>query len=166
MDNIIVKYSGKILKYALFIFVISSLVIALFRIFDRPVVEQNITLYEQLAPNSQDQVLVVLFHFRKRCEMCLNMEKYTRDFIEAYNRKQGDKNPVEFKLMVIDDDHNANLVNRFNLYTSTIVLVNFENSKVKNTKVLVDAWQLYRDQEAFTERLKNEMNAFMENNNE
>ncbi len=158
--------AGNILKWVLLVFVLASLVMAIYRVSDRTPVRSDISLFEQLNPASGNQVMIVLFHFRERCETCLKMEQYTRDFLDAYNARMNTGSKVQFKLAVINDDRNLNLVRRFNLYTSTIVLVEFENGDEKQVKVIRDAWQLYRDKEAFTAMLEDEMRSFLQHDHE
>ncbi len=157
-----VTIAGNILRWILLVFVLASLVIAIYRVSDRTSVRSDISLFEQLDPVSPNQVMVVLFHFRERCETCLNMEQYTRDFLDAYNARMSERNKIQFKLAVINDDHNLNLVRRFNTYTSTIVLIAFENGEEKQVKVLNNAWQLHRDKEAYTAMLENEIKSFLQ----
>lgn len=152
---------GNLLKWVLLAFVLASLAIAVYRVSDRTIIPSGISLYEQLSPVSQDQFMILLFHFRERCETCLNMENYTRDFIEAYNKEADQDSQIQFKLAVINDDRNLNLVRRFNLYTSTIVLVKFLNAKEEQVKVLSNAWQLYRDENAYKAMLGNEIETFI-----
>lgn len=156
-----VTIAGNILKWILLVFILASLVVAIYRVSDKTPVRSGISLFEQLDPASRDQVMVVLFHFRERCETCLNMEQYTRDFLEEYNRGKSRDKTIQFKLAVINDARNLNLVRRFNTYTSTIVLIKFENGEEKQVKVLNNAWQLHRDKEAYTAMLENEIKSFL-----
>lgn len=161
-----VTTAGNILKWILLAFVLASLVIAIYRISDRTPVRSDISLFEQLNPAHENQVMVVLFHFRERCETCLNMEQYTRDFLDTYNARMNERDKIQFKLAVINDDRNLNLVRRFHTYTSTIVLVEFENGEEKHVKALNNAWQLYRDKEAYTAMLENEVESFIHQRHE
>lgn len=155
-----------IIRWVLLVFVLASLVITIYRVSDRKSVPEGISLFEQLQPDSRDQVMVVLFHFRERCETCLNMEQYTRGFLQDYNRGKGGDDSVRFQLEVINDNRNVNLVRHFNTYTSTLVLIVFENGEEKQVKVLNNAWQLHRDQEAYTAMLENEIESFIQQHHE
>lgn len=152
-------------KWILLAFILSSLVIVINRMTNRSSGQQRASLFEQLDPSGEDQVLVVLFHFRARCEICLNMEHFTREFLNEYNAGHPEIEAVQFKLAVIDEERNINIAKQFNIYTSTLILIEFEQGREQQVEVLEKSWQLYKDEQAFREMLKDELSHFISRDN-
>ncbi len=94
------------------------------------------------------------------------MEKYTNDVLTEYYSDLVAGKKLQFKLMIMDNQDNRNLVERFGLFTTTIVLVQFENKKEKRIKVLNDSWEYSQDEQAFKNMIKKELDQFIINPDE
>ncbi len=152
----------RILKWILLGFVIISLVFAARKCQKLERANPGESLYEQLNASLEDRYMVVLFHNRKRCYQCLQMEQYTIDVLEGLNSSDEfrAKQPA-FKTVVIDDPANANLVDRFGIFASTLVLLEFDKKQVIDSKTLLKATGMYRDEQAFKDFLENEIHQFL-----
>ncbi len=150
----------EIIKWILIAFILISITLAVIRITGNSSDNSNQSLIERLAPASENQMMIVLFHFRKRCELCLKMEKITTEFLEELKRSQPGTPYIQFKRIIIDDKENLEMVKRFKIYTSTLVIVDFEKSEVRQFAVLDNAWKIVQDEMEFREMLKNELANF------
>ena len=104
--------------------------------------------------------MILLFHYTERCTQCLNMERYTRELLDENFADMVADKKIQFRLVEMDKPENRNLVDRFGLFTTTIVLVRFENYKEKKINVLTDSWKYYDDETAFKEMLKKKLEEF------
>ena len=150
----------KVIKWILIAFILFSVVRAIIRITGNSSEDNNQSLYERLAPVNENQMMIVLFHFRKRCELCLTMERFTTEYLEEIKRSQSGTPDIQFKKIVIDDKDNLDLVKRYNIFTSTLLIVDFEKSEVRQIAVLEDAWKIVQNEPDFREMLKTELNQF------
>ena len=150
-------------KWILLAFILITLTVALLRFFNSSSPAKNLSLYEQLVPQSNSQLMILLFHYSESCNQCLNMEKYTNEVLNEYYSDLVTGKKLQFKLMIMDNQDNRNLVERFGLFTTTIVLVQFENKKEKRIKVLNDSWEYSQDEQAFKNMIKKELDQFIIN---
>ncbi len=157
-SNITFKF---LTKWILLAFIAVTLAFAITKAFRSSSVSPYLSLYEQLQPRSKDQKMVLLFHYAERCVQCLNMEKFTTEVLnEDFPDLLADSN-IQFKLVVMDAPENKNLVERFDLFSTTIVLVQFENMKEKKIVVLKDLWKDAQDEPLFKSKIRRELHQFL-----
>jgi len=153
-----------IAKWILLAFIALSITIALIKFFETSSPSSGLNLYEQLAPGNVNQQYVLLFHNSERCSQCLRMEKFTNDVLnEDFNGLIAEKK-LQFRLITMDTPDNLNLVKRFNIFTTTLVFVQFENKRESKIKVLNDSWGYSGDEVSFKEMLRTELNQFLNRN--
>lgn len=160
------KYvATRIVKWFLIAFLSLSVLLALIKIFDsKSFSEAN--LYDVLQPSNQNKATIVLFHYTKRCKQCLSMEKLTNEVIDEHFAEIYDKKILEFKLIEIDKNENKYLVEHLELFTATLVLANFEKERDNNIKVLNKSWELIENEISFKEMVKNELEIYLNLNND
>jgi hypothetical protein len=152
---------GQLSRWILLVFIAISLIIAFLKIDGSSDSPDPKSLFEQLAPVIENQKMVVLFHFKERCSICLNMERYVNEVLnENYPELVAGKK-IQFKLITMDQPENKNLVERFELFSATIVLVQFEDKQEKKIKVLTDGWEYYQDENMFKNIFKQELDQFL-----
>jgi len=162
IDYITGNRNQSVLRYirvALLLFVFASLTLLVIKNIQTSSDDGDTGLFELLNPGTDDQLMIVLFHYNERCEMCLNLEQYTLSFLENNELTYGEE--LQFTRVIIDDAKNAGIIRDFNIYTSTLMLVKFEGTEEKKVRVIENAWQFYRDEDAFREMLSLEMGKFI-----
>jgi hypothetical protein len=153
-------------KWILLAFIAVTLTIAILKLSGSLTPSPAMSLYEQLAPGDKNRQMILLFHYSERCNICLNMEKYTSEVLnENYPDLVAGKK-IQFKLITMDRSDNQNLVERFGLLSATIVLVEFENGQEKRIKVLKDLWEYSQEEVVYKNMLKKELDQFLNNRNE
>jgi len=151
----------QVLKWILLGFVLISFVMAARQCYDRSTTSSDEQMiFSQLYPEKNDQVLVILFHNKKRCYQCLQMEEYTRDVLNEFYANEMASGQLAFKTLVIDDPENATLVEHYGIFAATLVFVNFEEKEIVNAKVLFDATGLYREEDEFKKYIQSELQQF------
>jgi hypothetical protein len=148
-------------KWILLSFITVSLILGYFKLHDSTDSFTLKSLFEQLAPDTENQKMIILFHFTERCNLCLNMEKFINDILNYNYLQQVEDRDLRFVLMTIDDPANKNLVERFEITSATIVLVKFENKEEKNVIVLGNIWEYSQDEPVFKEKLIKELEQFL-----
>ena len=155
---------GQLIKWTLLVFIAISLIIAFLKTVGSSDSPDPKNLFEQLAPVTENQIMIVLFHFKERCSICLNMEKYTNEVLTEDYPELIAGNHIQFKLIAMDRPENQNLVERFKLFSATIVLVQFEGQNEKKIKVLTDGWEYYQDENMFKNMFRKELEQFIKSN--
>ncbi len=153
---------GKVmLKWMLLAFITASLVLASRKCANLQHTSAEKPLYEQLNPNSKKQIQLILFHNKKRCFQCLQIEELTREVLQEtfYNELAG--NDLQFKTVTIDDPENIYIVDHFGIFAATLVLMDFNERELEKSKVLLNATALYREEEAFKAQLKSDVEQFL-----
>jgi len=113
------------------------------------------------ADNNSAKVTVYYFHGSFRCVTCTNMEKYSKEAIEA-NFKEGlASGKLEFKVVNVEERGNEHFVNDYKLYTKSLILSMVKDGKEVKHKNLDKIWELARNKQKFIEYVTAEVSAFM-----
>ncbi len=111
--------------------------------------------------NNSAKVTVYYFHGSFRCVTCTNMEKYSKEAIEA-NFKEGlASGKLEFKVVNVEERGNEHFVNDYKLYTKSLILSMVKDGKEVKHKNLDKIWELARNKQKFIEYVTAEVSAFM-----
>ena len=78
-----------------------------------------------------DAVRVIYFHGNNRCITCNNMEKYTRELLEEDYSDELKKGKVKFEVYNFDDEKNAEIVAKYQVESSTLLIVKTREGKEK-----------------------------------
>jgi hypothetical protein len=152
----------KILTWILLIFVAGSIILALTRFIGPSGNSGRHGLYEQLDVSRPDGIAVVLFHYQRRCEQCLSLERFTGEVLKENYTGMVAAKQLQFKEVIMDDPENRNLVEGLDLVTSTVVLIRFEGMEEDTTLVLARSWELYDKETEFKQMLINQLDNILE----
>jgi hypothetical protein len=95
------------------------------------------------------------------------METFTQRTLGDHFSEQMKDNTLQYKKVNIDDPRYRHLIDRYSIFTSTIVLVRFREGKEKNFESLTaQVWQLYNSEQQFVSMLKQELSRFMSDSRE
>lgn len=151
----------KTATWTLLLFVALTLVIAVTRVTGPSVIHGNRGLYEQLAVSIPEGTAVVLFHYSKRCEQCLALEKYTREVLGDQFPGLLERKQLQFGQVIIDQQANRELVEELGLITSTVVIFQFHKMEVDQIIVLDRSWALYDREKEFKQMLSEELHQLL-----
>ncbi len=144
-------------RWALLVFVVVTIMLAIIRISGPSLPLQNNALYARLDVSRPNSTVVVLFHYNQRCDQCLAMERYAREVLKDDFPGMMQKKLIQFRQVVMDQDKNRNLIDRFALLTSTLVIIRFEGMEEDSIKVLDRSWVLYNNEVDFKKMLSEEL---------
>lgn len=107
------------------------------------------------------KVIAYYFHGAFRCPTCMNMEKYSREALEANFKEALASGRLEFKAVNVEDKGNEHFVNDYQLYTKSLVLSLVKEGREIKRKNLDKIWTLARHKEKFMEYVRREVAMFM-----
>ncbi len=109
----------------------------------------------------QAKVIVYYFHGSFRCFTCTNMEKYSREAVEANFKDAVVSGKVEFKEINVEDQGNEHFVDNYKLYTKSLILSLVKDGKEVKYKNLDKIWEYARNKFQFIDYVTRELNEFM-----
>ncbi|MDD5512361.1 MAG: nitrophenyl compound nitroreductase subunit ArsF family protein [Candidatus Omnitrophica bacterium] len=107
------------------------------------------------------KVVAYYFHGTFRCYTCTNMEKYSREAIEANFKDALTSGKLEFLSVNVEDRGNEHFVNDYQLYTKTLILSLVKDGKEVKSKNLDKIWEYARNEQKFIDYVTSEISGFM-----
>lgn len=108
------------------------------------------------------KILAYYFHPTARCVTCRNIEAYSLEAINEWEKKNGKK--VIWQELNIEDSVNEHYVSEYNLEFSSLVIARYTEGRKDKWKNLEDTWKLVNDKESFKKYVTFELNQFVKNN--
>ena len=113
---------------------------------------------------SDNQVLkVYYFHGNARCTSCKLIEKYTKAAIEQGYQAPLKQGLVDLQMVNLESKGNDHYIEDFQLITRSVVLAVEQDGKVINYRRLDAVWQLFTDEQKFTNYIYREIGAISSN---
>lgn len=107
------------------------------------------------------KVIAYYFHGSFRCLTCTNMEKYSRETVEANFKDALASGMLEFKAVNVEEQGNEHFVSDYQLYTKSLILSLVKDDKEVKSKNLDKIWLLAGDKQKFIDYVTGEVNEFM-----
>jgi hypothetical protein len=149
-------------RLALFIFIAVTIILAIIRISGPSSPLQNNGLYTRLEVSRPNSTVLVLFHYSQRCNQCLAMERYSREVLSDDFPKMMQKKQILFRQVLMDLPENRSMIDRFELVTSTLVIIRFEEMVEDSIRVLDRSWALFDNEKEFKKMLLDELHQMTE----
>jgi len=99
-----------------------------------------------------DQVVVYAAHMTFRCPECNQIEWLARELVDAEFAAEIEAGRLEFR--TVDYMKNIEFARHYNISSSTIVVVRFEESEEQGFKRLDEVWTKVKNREAFFEYVR------------
>jgi hypothetical protein len=151
-----------IARWALLVFVALTITLAIIRLSGPSTSYLDNELYERLDVSRPNGMALVLFHYTKRCDQCLAMEKFARDVLKDEFPEMINRNQIHFRQIKMDLPENRKLLERFGIITSTLVIIRFEEMREDSILVLDRSWALYDNETEFKQMLSEELQKMVE----
>ena len=117
--------------------------------------------YLHAAQVNNIKVIVYYFHGNYRCPTCKKIERLSREVVLDNFKKELSTGALSYRVVDVEEPQNAHFVNDFSLFTKSLVLVEEKNGKITHYKNLGKIWVLIRDEKAFKDYVKEEVEAFI-----
>lgn len=111
------------------------------------------------APSTK--VIAYYLHGSFRCSTCTNMEKYSKEALEADFKDALTSGKLEFKSLNVESSGNEHFSDHYKLYTKSLVLSLVKNGKEVKYKNLDKIWQLAGNKQKFVDYVSAEVKEFM-----
>jgi len=108
------------------------------------------------AKKSEVKILAYYFHPTARCVTCRNIEAYSYEAIQEWEKKN--KMSVTWNELNIEDSLNEHYINEFSLQFSSLVIVKYVGGKKDKWKNLEGTWKLVNDKSSFMKYVMHELN--------
>ena len=108
------------------------------------------------------KVIAYYFHGTFRCTTCRTIEEYSKEAIETYFASELKNGTLEFKPINVDEPENRHYIQDYQLYTRSLVLVQYQDDKQLKWKNLPEVWSYAKDQEKFYQYVKDETERFLQ----
>ena len=108
------------------------------------------------------QFVAYYFHGNFRCNNCRKIEQYSSEAIELYFSEQLKTGELTFKVINTDEPANEHFVEDYQLYTRSLVIVEFKDGKQVKWKNLAKVWDYLNNKEKFFEYVKLEILNYLE----
>ncbi len=112
-------------------------------------------------PLAASQTIVYYFMTTYRCRSCNFIENTTKAAIEQNFADQIKNGSMVFKTINVDENQNKHFVNKYGLYTKTVVVSSVKNGEELKWKNLDQIWNLIGQDESFKVYIANEIKAFL-----
>ena len=109
-----------------------------------------------------DRIIAYYFHTTYRCPTCLKIEAYTKEAIETGFAKGLRDGSLVFQVINIEEPANVHFVQDYQLYTKSVVLVEFKNGKQARWKNLSKVWELVGNKEVFSQYIRDEVTLYLQ----
>jgi len=106
-------------------------------------------------------VIVYYFHTIFRCASCKKIEQYTKESVETYFEKELKSGKLLFKAVNVEEDGNAHFVEKYKLYTKSVILSLEKNGKEVKSKNLTRVWDFIRSKQKFYDYIQQEVKLFL-----
>lgn len=108
----------------------------------------------------QSQIRAYYFHTSSRCPSCIKIEKYTDTAITSGFSKELDSKELIWKSINIEEKENKEFIEKYSLFSQTLILSKVINGKEGEWKNLDKVWHLVGDEEAFITYVQKEIESF------
>lgn len=101
------------------------------------------------------------FHVTSRCATCLKIEQYAREAIEEMYPSEFKNGRIRWQAVNYDEPANAHFVNKYDLVSSSLVLVSNPDDSSAAWRNLERTWDLVGDEEAFKKYVTGEIETML-----
>jgi hypothetical protein len=122
----------------------------------------NTTVSDSSVPKKDHAVMVYYFHTTFRCPTCRKIEELTAKTIQEKFSGNISDGVLAWKAVNIEEAPNRHFTDDYQLFTKSVVIVDTVKGKQVRWKNLDRIWELVRDEAAFTNYIKNEINGYLE----
>jgi hypothetical protein len=106
-------------------------------------------------------VVAYYFHGSFRCRTCLAIERQARETIAAGFPEELASGALRWQPINVEEPANEHFVEDFKLVTRSLVLVSYRDGTVQRFQTLDKVWQLVRDEEMFSDYVRDSTRDFL-----
>ena len=115
----------------------------------------------KIAFCADNKVIAYYFHGNARCITCHKMEEYAKEAIEQNFPKELKEGRLVFKTVNVEEKENEHFINKYQLYTKSLIISQIEDSKETRYKNLTKIWECVRDKKQYFGYVTNEIRDYL-----
>jgi hypothetical protein len=109
----------------------------------------------------KNQITIYYFHGYMRCNTCYKMEQYTKEAVQNYFKKEIETGKIVFKVINYEEKGNEFYIDKYQLYTKSVIVSLSVNDKEIKYKNLDKIWDFVSNKEKFIEYIVNEVKEYL-----
>jgi hypothetical protein len=152
--------SKRALTATLLLFVVASMAFLAFKETRAKVVSVR-AADSSSAPRPGRRAVAYYFHATQRCATCRRIEAYSRETIAGKFASELARGELEWRTVNVQLPENRHFVEDYQLFTRSLVLVEFKDGRETGHKVLEKTWELVGDKTAFEKYVVTEVRAIL-----
>ena len=107
-------------------------------------------------------VIACYFHGGLRCKTCLAIERNAEDALRAAYPDAFARREVRWRTVNFDAPEHQHYKDEYDLYTSSLVLIDVHDGAPRDWKLLEKTWDLVWEDDAFDAYVRNELRPYLE----
>ena len=144
------------------VLVITTLVLSFFTIGIINAEEKNKEKTSSNTDKAARTLIAYYFHGNFRCDNCRKIEEYSQEAIEKYFVEELKTKKLTFTIINTDLSENKHFIEDYQLYTRSLVIAEYKDSKQVRWKNLAKVWDYLNDKDAFYEYVRSEIRDYLE----
>ena len=101
------------------------------------------------------------FYTTARCYTCKQIEDYTANTIKQHFAQDISSGRIVWRPVNVQESENRYFIQKYQLFTKSVVLVQLKNGRESKHKVLNDTWNLVGNRKSFEAYIVKEVRAMM-----
>ena len=152
--------SKRVITVALLLFVAASLAFLVFKqVRQKEVAVQAADSAATQRPGRR--VVAYYFHATQRCATCRIIEAHSDEAVHSNFASELARGTLEWRAVNVQLPENRHFVQDYQLFTKSLVLVEFKDGRETGHKVLEKTWELVGDKAAFVDYVTREVRTFL-----
>ncbi len=157
------RLEQSVLRWSLLLFVALSLGVFARTLWNNHISTKPLTkidLSKEFALPFQEGLLILQFHRTQRCKFCTNMENHTRETLNTYFLEDIRDKKIVFRTVDMEQPKYKSLIKKYNIFTSSIVLIDVFENKELRWELVPEAWRQTNKKQKFIEMLRLKIDEF------
>ena len=117
---------------------------------------------KQISAQKDHKVVVTYFHGNRRCFSCKKIEALTIAAIKEGFSREIEKGLLEFKLVNVDDRGNKHFIDKYKLYSQSVIVSDVVKGREEKWKNLDQVWQLLYREDVFKAYIQEEVREYLD----
>jgi len=148
-----------IISTGLLLFAAGS-VVYMFTQQQRPGNAEPVELEPAIAAAMQDGIVMYYFSQGKECSTCDKLESYSHETLHTYFKDDIEAQSMAWRKVDLDDPEHEHFVTDFDLFSKSIVLVEYRDGEQIRWNNLTEIWDRVFEKKGFLEYIRAETQGF------
>jgi hypothetical protein len=114
-----------------------------------------------ITPPGKSYVKVYYFHGDRRCKTCNTIEDYSKAFVRNNFNKSLENGDLAMEIVNYDKEENEHYTEMFDLFNQALIIVRYEDGKMKEWKNLPKIWEYVSDENKFEKYVVKEIRKYL-----